>query len=118
MLTELEKKEITEKIIEKFRDLPDEISSKDYFDDPDNRKELVLDIALDYINSDPKIIFAEINESKELEIAPTPDLIAEHGEEEANVIAKKRARDYIEEVIDLIKEISDDLQESKVSKEK
>ncbi len=118
MLSELEKKEITEKIVEKFRNLPDEMDSKDYFDDPGNRKELVLDIALDYINRDKKIIFAEINERKELEIAPSPELIAEHGEEEANVIAKKRAEDYIEEVINLIKEISDDLQESKVSNEK
>ncbi len=109
MLSELEKKEITEKILEKFRNLPDGMDSKDYFDDLDNRKELVLDIALDYINRDNKIIFAEINERKELEIAPSPELIAKKGEEEANVIAKKRTEDYIEGVISQIKEILDDL---------
>jgi len=118
MLSELEKKEITEKIVEKFKNLPDEIDSKDYFDNLDNRKELVLDIALDYINKDPKIIFAELNEDKQLEIAPIPELIAKKGEEEAMAIAKKRAEDYIEEVVSLIKEILDDLQERKVSDEK
>jgi len=118
MLSESEKKEITEKIVEKFRNLSDEIESKEYFSDPDNRKELVLDIALDYINRDPKIIFAELNERKQLEIAPNPDLIAEKGEEEANVIAKQRVEDYIEEVISLIKEFLDDLKERKVSNEK
>ncbi len=118
MLSKLEKKEITEKIIEKFKNLPEEIDSKDYFDDPDNRKEFVLDIALDYINSDPKIIFAELNERRELEIAPNPELIDEHGEEEANAIAKKRAGEYIEETISLIKEFLDEFQESKVSEEK
>jgi len=118
MLSELEKKEITEKIIEKFRNLPDDIDSKEHFDDLDNRKEFVLDIALEYINNDPYIIFAELNERKELEIAPDLELIDEHGEEKANVMAKKRAGDYIEEVIDLIKEILDDLQQSKLSNEK
>ncbi|MEF8836026.1 MAG: hypothetical protein V5A76_07725 [Candidatus Thermoplasmatota archaeon] len=118
MLSESEQNEITEKIAEKFENLPDEMDSKNYFDDPDNRKELVLDIALDYINKDPKIVFAELNERKQLEIAPSPDLIAENGEEKANVIAKKRAEDYIEEVISLIKEMVDELQESKVSDEK
>jgi len=112
MLSKLQKKEITDKIAEKFKNLPDEMDSKNYFDDPDNRKELVLNIALEYINRDPKIIFAELNERKELEIAPAPELIAKHGEKGAKVIAKKRAENYIEEIISLIKEILDEFQES------
>ncbi len=115
MLSELEKKEIRDKIVKKFKNLSDEIDIKDYFGDLDDRKEFVLDIALDYINNDPKIIFAELNEMKELEIAPAPELIAEHGEEEANVMAKKRTKEYIEEIISQIKEILDELEESEIS---
>lgn len=118
MLSKSEKEEITDKIAEEFKKLPEETNSEDHFDDPDSRKELVLDIALDYINRDPKIVFAELNEKKQLEIAPTPELIAENGEEKANVIARKRAEDYIEEVISLIKEMLDELQEREISDEK
>ncbi|MBS3781607.1 MAG: hypothetical protein KGY66_07815 [Candidatus Thermoplasmatota archaeon] len=116
MLSESEKNEITEKIAEKFKNLSEEIDSRDYFDDPDSRKELVLDIALDYINGDPKILFADLNERKELELAPSPELIAEIGEREAQTIAKERAEYYIEEVIGLIKEMLDELEEGMESK--
>jgi len=118
MLSKSEKKEITDKIAKKFESLPEEIDSEDYFDDPDNQKELVFDIALDYINKDQKINFAELNEREELEIAPAPDLIAKNGEEEAQSIAKKRAGEYIEEVISLIKEILDELEERMEEEEK
>lgn len=111
MLSEDDKKEITDKIAKKFKNLPDDIDSKDYFDNPDNRKELVLDIALDYINRDQKINFAELNERKQLEIAPSLELIEENGEEEANITAKKRAEEYIEEVIGLIKEVLAELED-------
>ena len=40
MLSKSEKKEITDKIAKKFESLPEEIDSEDYFDDPDNQKEL------------------------------------------------------------------------------
>jgi len=112
MLSKSQKKEITDKIAEKFKNLPDGMDSKNYFDDPENQKEIILDIALDYINRDPKIIFAELNERKQLEIAPTPELMAKHGEDGAKTIAKKRAENYIKEIISLIKEILDKLQES------
>ncbi|MFW6375995.1 MAG: hypothetical protein ACOCZJ_02420 [Thermoplasmatota archaeon] len=115
MLPKFQKKEIINKISEKFKNLPDEMEGNNYFDDYDNKKDLVLDVAIDCIKSDPHIIFAELNERKQLEIAPTPELIAKHGEEGAGVIAKKRAKSHIKKVTDLIREIldnSDELQEN------
>lgn len=105
MLSKLQKEEIINKIAEKFESLRDGINSKNYFDDYDNQKELILDVTSYYIDNDPKIIFAELNENKQLEIAPTTELIAKHGEKGASVIAQKRAENYIIEVIGLIKEI-------------
>jgi len=117
MFTKPKKNEITNKIIKYFNSLSDRNDFKEYFNKPENQKQLVLDITSDCINDDPKIIFAELNENKQIEIAPKPNIISKYGEDRAGIIAQKRAENYIKEVTNLIKEVLDDLEQKSIEKE-